>query len=311
MESGFSPTDTAATLLTPDPEELKLKSRKGDSIMHRHLALILLAAFLLPTLADAQRPRQTPPPPTATPPPAAPKAPPPPAAQRPSEDTTAPVLRRVDGKLLSYSTAEARKELAPLLDTPTAPVLTAFGRLLEQEKDFTASEARLRRAAEIAPGDPAPWIHLGESLARQQKADAARAAFAEAEPRAQAQVDADPQSAAGHYALGVARRGLGRNAPAQASLERARDLAPGDPMPRYQLGVLFAQTERWRDAVDSLTQALDRDEAIAYAYFYRGQAAAQVGNKNLLIADLRRFLTLAPDAPEAAVAARILRSAGR
>ena len=278
--------------------------------MQRHLALSLLTLFLLSTAANAQRPRPTPPPPTATPPPAAPKAPPA-AAERPKEDPAAPVLRRVDEKLLSYSTAEARKELAPLLDAPTAPVLTAFGRLLEQEKDFAASEARLRRAAELAPDDPAPWLHLGDSLARQQKADAARAAFAEAETRAQSMIKADPQSYAGHYALGVARRGLGRGLPARVSLEQARTLAPDDPMPRYQLGVLFAHDQQWNDAVTALTEAIDRDEGIAYAYFYRGQAAAQVGNKNLLIADLRRFLTLAPDAPEAAVAARILRSAGR
>lgn len=77
----------------------------------------------------------------------------------------------------------------------------------------------------------------------------------------------------------------------------------------YQLGLTRALQQQWGPAVDLLTQAIDRDSGIAYAYYYRGLAAEQTGRKDLLIADMDRFLFLAPDAPEAARARRILEAA--
>ena len=82
-------------------------------------------------------------------------------------------------------------------------------------------------------------------------------------------------------------------------------------MPVYQLGVTEALQQKWPGAVDLLTEALELNQSIAYAYYYRGQSAGRMGRKDMLIADLERFLELAPDAPEAPIAARTVASARR
>ena len=62
----------------------------------------------------------------------------------------------------------------------------------------------------------------------------------------------------------------------------------------------------WGPAVDSLTAALDGNANIAYAYYYRALAADKIDRKDLLINDLQRFLALAPNAPDAPRARRLL-----
>ena len=58
--------------------------------------------------------------------------------------------------------------------------------------------------------------------------------------------------------------------------------------------------------MDTLTAALDKNSEIAYAYYFRALSAEKVDRKDLLINDLERFLALAPDAPDAPRAKRLL-----
>jgi regulator of sirC expression with transglutaminase-like and TPR domain len=74
----------------------------------------------------------------------------------------------------------------------------------------------------------------------------------------------------------------------------------------YQMGATRYLQQRWQDAVDLTTQALERNQRLAYGYWVRGNAAGQVDRKDLLVNDLRRFVELAPNAPEAERARRIL-----
>ena len=62
-------------------------------------------------------------------------------------------------------------------------------------------------------------------------------------------------------------------------------------------------------AFDSLSQAIDLYSGYAYAYYYRALAADKIGKKDITVNDLDRFLRLAPNAPEAPKAERILKSA--
>ncbi|MCP4657437.1 MAG: tetratricopeptide repeat protein [bacterium] len=221
-------------------------------------------------------------------------------------------LSKVDRKLLSYATADARNELKPVRSEADAGVLVALGRVLEQEKKLDEAAAKFREAAKTAPGDPAPWVYLGEAYRRQKREGDAKSAFKEAEKRAGAEVGGDAKNAMAHYYRGVAQQGLGQYGAAMASLGKARQLDPNNPLPVYQLGVTRAlEQKNWQEAVDLLTEAIEMNPSIAYAYFYRGQAASKIKRNDLLIADLGRFIKLAPEAPEAAIAARIVASVRR
>jgi len=70
--------------------------------------------------------------------------------------------------------------------------------------------------------------------------------------------------------------------------------------------VSHALARNWGQAVETLTEALNKNSEIAYAYYFRALAADKVDRKDLLINDLNRFLALAPNAPDAARARRLL-----
>jgi hypothetical protein len=55
-----------------------------------------------------------------------------------------------------------------------------------------------------------------------------------------------------------------------------------------------------------LTEAIGLNAGMAYAYYYRGLSAGEIGRKDLMVNDLDRFLAMAPNAPEAPQVKRIL-----
>ncbi|MGH2669470.1 MAG: tetratricopeptide repeat protein, partial [bacterium] len=185
-----------------------------------------------------------------------------------------------------------------------AHVATALGRVLEQEKKYGEAEARLRKATELSPRDPASFVYLGETLLRQRKGAEADAAFTRAVELAQAQGGGEAA-----YYLGDAQQRLRRFDEAVATLEGASGPAPA--LVPYQIGVTRAFQQSWSAAAEQLTRAIEMDSGLAYAYYYRGLANDKLGRKDLLVNDLERFLTLAPDAPEAEQARAVLRAVKR
>ena len=264
--------------------------------MPRILIAMLCLLLLSPVAVDAQKKKggkkkgnQEQPAPQQDqqqPPPSAPAPP-------PAEVNT------VDRKLWEHKTSEARSAVNSVAGQAdgNAAVSVALGRVLEQEKKYGESETRLRKATELAPSDPAAWVWLGETYLRQRNSGAADGAFRKA-----------AEVAGGNdYYLGVARQRLRQYDEAVASLERARGSGFGALVP-YQIGVTRLFQEQWQPAFDQLTQAIEMDSGLAYAYFHRGRAAEKLNRKDLLVNDMERFLKLAPDAPEAELAKMILRS---
>lgn len=233
------------------------------------------------------------------------------AQSRPPAKQAGETLKKVDQKLLAYATAEARSELGAMANQQTAGALTVLGRIYEQEKSYGEAATALKKAAEMDPADPAPFAHLGEAYLHQKRQGEADAAFREVEKRAKAAVAKSPNDASAQYYLGVAQQRLRQYDAAAASLAKARQLDPGNPLPIYQQGLTKALEGKWQDSVSLLTEALDLNPSLAYAYYYRGQSAAQINRKDMLIADLQRFLELAPEAPEAPIARRTIASARR
>lgn len=212
--------------------------------------------------------------------------------------------RQVDQKILEYNIAQARAALGGLAEPAK---LAAEGRILGLEKKWAEAEAKLRKATELQGDDPAIWNHLGELRERAGNSAGAREAYQRAADLARQRVASGGGDA--HYQLGRALAGLRSFDQAVEHLRQAQQ--GGAPLATYQLGVTRASQESWQEAVDLLSQAIGANSGIAYAYYYRGLAASKVGRKDLLINDLDRFLKLAPTAPEAERARRMLQSVRR
>ena len=260
--------------------------------MHRIVTALLCLLLLSPLAADAQKKKggkkkgsQEPP-----------------ASQQEQQQPPAPAptpgeVNTVDRKLWEYRTSEARSAVNSIAGQAdaNAAVSVALGRVLEQEKKYGESEARLQKATELAPSDPAAWVWLGETYLRQRNNGAADGAFRKA-----------AEVAGGNdYYLGVARQRLRQYDEAVSAFERSQGFGALVP---YQIGVTRLFQEQWQPALDQLTRAIDSDPGLAYAYYYRGLAAEKLNRKDLLVNDMERFLKLAPDAPEAERARMILRA---
>ena len=226
-------------------------------------------------------------------------------AQAPAE-TPEQILGKAEARLLAWDTAGARELMAKLPNTTTPAAKTTAGRLLAQEGKLGEATNQLSTAAAAAPNDPSPAIYLGEVHRLAGRSVEAQAAFEQAAQRAATGLKTTPDNVRLLVALGVARQNLRQVPEAITALSRARELAPGNVEATYQLGVSHALARNWAQSVDLLSQALQQNSQIAYGYFYRALAAEKVGRKDLLINDLERFLALAPNAPDAPRARRLL-----
>jgi tetratricopeptide (TPR) repeat protein len=266
------------------------------------LSLSLAAALLLaPLTAEAKPPKK----PRSKQPQQQPsQQPSQPQGEPARAEQTAPAgLDGVDERLWHYQTGAARDALGKYMDQAdgNAYVAMAYGRVLDQEKKYGDAEARLRKATEMAPNDPAPFVYLGESYYQQRREGDANNAFRKAAEVAQAKGG----SAAAYY-LGVAQARLKQYEAAVATLEGAQ--APQPALLPYQIGVARFGQGNWSAAVEQLNRAIEMDSGLAYAYYYRALVQDKLHRKDLLVNDMGRFLALAPNAPEAAQARAILNS---
>lgn len=223
-----------------------------------------------------------------------------------AEQTPPPGLDSVDERLWRYQTGEARGALDRFMDQADSNgyVAMADGRVLDQEKKYGEAEARLRKATELAPSDPAPFAYLGELYRHQRRDGDADSAFRKAADVARAK--GGSQAA---YYLGVAQQQLKQYDEAIGTLQGAS--APQPALIPYQIGVTRFFQGSWQAAVEQLNRALDMDSGLAYAYYYRALAQDKLGHKDQLVNDMSRFLALAPNAPEAGQAKAILNSVKR
>jgi tetratricopeptide (TPR) repeat protein len=261
---------------------------------------VLLGALLLIAGAAAAKPPKGKPKPSSTPPAAQPTPQSQPAKPGP---VPPPGIDAVGEKLSHYQTDAARAALSAVMDQADSNpyVATAYGRVLEQQKSYGDAEARLRKAAALAPADPAPLVYLGEVLLRQHRDADASGAFRQAADAARAKGGADAA-----YYLGVAQQRLKQYDDAVATLAGAQ--APQPALIPYQIGVTRAFQENWAAAAEQLNNAISMDSGLAMAYYYRGLVMDKLGHKDLLVNDMSRFLALAPNAPEADRAQAVLRA---
>lgn len=218
------------------------------------------------------------------------------------------VLQQVDKRLLAYDTERAQELLKPL-PAEDAAVMVATGRVLVLEQKYDQAITQLAKAAAADGNDPTASLALGEAYAYAGQSGKADEAFGEAAQRARRRLEKKVNDFDALYSLGVAEQRLKRYDQSLEYLEQAGKQKSKEPLVPYQLGLTHMLRGEWSQAVDRLTQAIDLNSGFAYAYYYRGLAADKAGRKDLLVNDLDRFLALAPDAPEAPKARKILEAA--
>lgn len=123
--------------------------------------------------------------------------------------------------------------------------------------------------------------------------------FGEAASALKVEVDQNPTNETALVYLGLARAKAGDAAGAVEPMKKALELNANNAEARRGLGFAYLKLEKLDDAVVELDKAWKLNAEDAYTHYYLGMAYNQKGQSNLAIPHLRRFVELAPNAPEA------------
>ena len=139
--------------------------------------------------------------------------------------------------------------------------------------------------------------NLGLSYLSQEKYQDALDAFLKAKSnRAE---KANPSEFQIQIALAQARLGLKRYDEAWKNLESSRALNANSSEVYLYRGIYYFQQEKYREAKNELDRAISLNNKEAYAYYYQGLTHYHLGEAAKAVEDLKTFLSLEPDAPEA------------
>lgn len=217
-------------------------------------------------------------------------------------------LNKVERELLAYDAAGARQLLQPYSDKKEPLADAAMGRVLILEQNYNQAASTLERASSKTD-DLYPLIYLGEAYSYAKQEGQAKQAFRKAADKAKVKLTKSPNDADALYCLGVAQQRLDQYDQALESLQKAKSVNSKNELIPYQLGLTHILRRDYQAAFDNLDKAVGMNSGFAYAYYYRGLAADKIGRKDILVNDMDRFLALAPDAPEADKARKILQAA--
>lgn len=217
-------------------------------------------------------------------------------------------IKKVDRQILSYSPEKARKQLEPVKGEDDPRIDAAMGQILMLEKDYDGAAAKLEAASKSSK-DPMILIALGDAYAYAKNKGKANSTYQKAIDRSKATLEKKSNNKSAQLALGTAQQRLKQYDDAVASLTKAQGMDSSNPRVPFELGMTQLLKGDNQAAFDQLSRAIDLYSGYAYAYYYRALAADKIGKKDITVNDLDRFLALAPDAPDAPKAERILQAA--
>ncbi len=229
------------------------------------------------------------------------------------KDAVAEAVTEAARRLDAFQVKEARKALEPVAEQGKgdASYLLTMSRLLELEKKPDEALAAAQKAAEMVPSSADTQNALGEMYLRANKTKEAEEVFKRAEEAAKAAIEADAKNTEAILGLAIAQQRTKNFEEAKKNLDKFLEGNPGDIRGLYRQGLNASFQQKWKEAVDWFTKAIEKDASYAYAYYYRGLAQEKAGKKDQLVLDMDRFVKLAPDAPEASRAKSIIAAAKR
>jgi tetratricopeptide (TPR) repeat protein len=149
--------------------------------------------------------------------------------------------------------------------------------------DDAASE--LCHAADLAPSDPRPYVFLGKMF------DISMKEADEVTKRLQRFAEAQPRNAMAnyYYALSLWKGQRGQTSHANqvnkediaSLLRRSISLDPKFPDARFQLGVLYAEEQKYQEAIGEFQAAVKLKPDFAEAHYHLAQAHSHAGEKAL------------------------------
>lgn len=95
---------------------------------------------------------------------------------------------------------------------------------------------------------------------------------------------------------------------ARVSAQDAVTRAPKLAQSHFQLGLVHAKRQAWKEAGIAFDRAGELDPQDAYAFYYGGLSHYRAGRRDLMAVRFERFLKLAPDAPERPEVLQIMRT---
>jgi predicted CXXCH cytochrome family protein len=140
-------------------------------------------------------------------------------------------------------------EEASRLDPDSAPRLIQWADALMQAQQWALAESKLRRATELAPGDPRAWGRLGWALWQQDKAAEAKSALEKA-------IGLDTEVPDLHNNLGLVLWGVGDRVAAEKEFRAALRIQPGVSEWRLNLGRALAAQGQIAEARFQLEESL-------------------------------------------------------
>jgi tetratricopeptide (TPR) repeat protein len=188
--------------------------------------------------------------------------------------------------------------LALKLDAKHASALRALGVTLMHEGELDAAAAALRRALEVAPGDPEAANNLGAVQLRLKDTQGAIESLEGA-------VQLNPSLIKAHATLAQAYQHAGRAADARHESERVAELTAqlrnrGRAMVLVESAAQQSKAGRMADALSTLHRVTSEIPDFADAHLQLGQLIRQSGrDPNEAIACFRRVLSLDPERAEA------------
>jgi len=232
---------------------------------------------------------------------------PPGAAQSPSNQVPSSLLHQIAVEFQDGKIPEAERSLrAALQQAPRDPsALSLLGVILDAQKRYDEAESAYRQALATLPGSPGVLNNLGNHYLAQGKTDQARAAFLKVVLADPAHPNANLQLAQFSVAAkqgAVALKYLDRLPPenqalppvailrAQALKLSGQDTAAGnllreveskaahDSNVAFSIGVTFANWQRYTDAENAFTHALDADPTNFDILYNLGLAAQNAGD---------------------------------
>jgi len=171
----------------------------------------------------------------------------------------------------------------------------------EVRKQFEAGQ--YQQVIEAAAGDAEPPVLYMAALSH-QKAGALDQAVAVAQRLA-----GRPEDSSWHF-VGESLVALlqDQTDPALAAARRAVELPDATAEAHYQLGLVHARRQEWREAAESFDRVSTADPTNAYAYYYGGLMHYRANRTDLMAVRFERFLKLAPEAPERPEVLQIMRT---
>ena len=118
-----------------------------------------------------------------------------------------------------------------------------------------------------------------------------------------------PEGAAWHYVGDSARKLLDNDV--EGALEAARgavDVGGEMAEAHYQLGLVLAKRQGWREAADAFDRAAQLNPSLAYAHYYGGLMHYRSNRADRMAIHFEQFLKLAPEAPERPEVLQIMRT---